>query len=801
MMRHGLFNRASATSVRWRCQFSTDLPTETAEDTKFVESWKKMNPNMDPPKTPSAYMKPRPPTPANIPSKLTVNLKGLADFQQKVNTASTDVEKAEAQIGIDVHSALKHLFQKPPLTTTTSAANEVNAPPQNANPVKSKKSRIISGSINTNPWSARLEARLSPLTPLSQTTFFQTLRLIKTPSKALRFFNWAQDSGFTHNHYSYFVMLEILGRARHLNPARNFLLSIPKKSGNAVPLTDKFFNCLIRSYGDAGLLQESIKVFEAMKSMAISPSIVTFNSLFLILLKRGRVGKVFQLYDEMLNTFGVKPDSYTFNVLIRGFCKNSMVDEAFRFFREIDKFGCEPDLVTYNTIVDGLCRAGKVDIARNVMNGMHKKCENLRPNVVSYTTLIRGYCGKGEIEEALDVLKEMVGKGIKPNHITYNTIIKGLCEAQRLDMMKEVLGDEDDARFVPDSCTFNTILSAHCDRETLDEAFNVFEKMKELKVERDSATYSILICALCNNKSFDKAEELLDEIYEQKILLRDRSSTPLTASYNPVFKHLCANGKTKKAERVFRQLMRRGKPDPLAFETLILGQCREGAFEDGYKLLILMLRRDLVPSMKIYESLIDGLLREGKVTLALDTLERMVRSSHLPRTSVFHRILMVLHGKGCASESADLMMLMLNNEIRPNINLSTNAVCLLFKTRMKDRAFELVKSVYEKGFVVNIGDVISFLCKDKQLLEASELLGFSLNNGQNVDVEVCVAVVTGFCDAGQLTEAFSLYYELLEKGILLPVSCLEELRNEFETQGKLKEAAFVAQRIVNSEIL
>ncbi|KAG6416007.1 hypothetical protein SASPL_123428 [Salvia splendens] len=32
--------------------------------------------------------------------------KGLADFQQKLNTASTDVEKAEAQIGIDVHSAL-----------------------------------------------------------------------------------------------------------------------------------------------------------------------------------------------------------------------------------------------------------------------------------------------------------------------------------------------------------------------------------------------------------------------------------------------------------------------------------------------------------------------------------------------------------------------------------------------------------------------------------------------------------------------------------------------------------------------
>ncbi|GER44662.1 ATP synthase subunit delta' [Striga asiatica] len=45
----------------------------TAEDSKFIEAWKKVMPNMDPPKTPSAYMAPRPPTPSTIPSKLTVN--------------------------------------------------------------------------------------------------------------------------------------------------------------------------------------------------------------------------------------------------------------------------------------------------------------------------------------------------------------------------------------------------------------------------------------------------------------------------------------------------------------------------------------------------------------------------------------------------------------------------------------------------------------------------------------------------------------------------------------------------------
>ncbi|KAK1285259.1 hypothetical protein QJS10_CPB20g01328 [Acorus calamus] len=171
-----------------------DAPASVAVDTDFEETWKKMIPNLEPPKTPLSFMQARPPTPSSIPSKLTVNFvlpykseltakevdmviipattgqmgvlpghvatiaelkpgilsvhdgndvskyfvssgfafvhansvadvvaveavpvehidpdlvqKGLAEFQQKLNSASTDLAKAEAQIGIDVHSAL-----------------------------------------------------------------------------------------------------------------------------------------------------------------------------------------------------------------------------------------------------------------------------------------------------------------------------------------------------------------------------------------------------------------------------------------------------------------------------------------------------------------------------------------------------------------------------------------------------------------------------------------------------------------------------------------------------------------------
>uniref|UniRef100_A0A7N0V7N6 ATP synthase F1 complex delta/epsilon subunit N-terminal domain-containing protein n=1 Tax=Kalanchoe fedtschenkoi TaxID=63787 RepID=A0A7N0V7N6_KALFE len=179
--------------------FSTDLPAAPSGDAaSFIEGWKKVIPNIEPPKTPSAFMKPRPATPATVPSKLTVNFvlpyaselsgkevdmvmvpsttgifgvlpghvptiaelkpgllsvhegndvkkyfvssgfvfvhansiadiiaveavpveqidpnlvqKGLAEFTQKVSSASTDLEKAEAQIGLEMHTAMSNVL-------------------------------------------------------------------------------------------------------------------------------------------------------------------------------------------------------------------------------------------------------------------------------------------------------------------------------------------------------------------------------------------------------------------------------------------------------------------------------------------------------------------------------------------------------------------------------------------------------------------------------------------------------------------------------------------------------------------
>ncbi|XP_061996878.1 pentatricopeptide repeat-containing protein At1g02060, chloroplastic isoform X2 [Rosa rugosa] len=667
----------------------------------------------------------------------------------------------------------------------------------------SKTAKAMASLINSNPWSSHLQSSLSSLSPsISTTTVSQTLRRIKTPTQALKFFNWAEAMGFSHNAQSFFMLLEIFGRNRNLNAARNLLFSIEKRSNGKVKLEDRFFNSLIRSYGDAGLFQESVKLFGTMKTMGISASVVSFNSLLSILLKRGRTSLAKNVYDEMLGMYGVTPDTHTFNILIRGFCLNSMVDEGFHYFKEMSRLKCEPDVVTYNTIVDGLCRAGKVEIARNVVKGMRKRSGELNPNVVTYTTLIRGYCVKEDVDEALCVLEEMSSQGLKPNEITYNTLLKGLCEAKKLDKVKEVLeGTMRGEGFTPDTCTLNTLMHSHCNAGNLEEAFKVFTMMSELQVPPDSATYSVLIRSLCQRRDYGKAEELFDELSKKQILLSDHGCTPVVASYKPIFEYLCSNGRTKKADEVFRQLLKRGTQDPPSYKTLIMGHCREGTFEAGYKLLVLMLRRDYVPDVEIYDSLIDGLLEKGKPLLAQQTLEKMLKSSHLPETSTFHSILAALLEMHCARESASFVILMLEKNIRQNINLSTDLIRLLFSEGLRDKAFEIVGMLYDNGYSIKIEEVVSFLYQSRKLIEACEILRFSLRKQENVSIDIFDQVILGLCNINKLREAFGLYHELIENGDHQQLPCLHHLKSSLEVAGRSVEADFVSKRMPKHQLV
>ncbi|CAA6656093.1 unnamed protein product [Spirodela intermedia] len=610
-------------------------------------------------------------------------------------------------------------------------------------------------------------------------------------------------------------MLQVLCRCRNLSAATDFLFSLDSKtttndSGDARILHDRFFNALIRAHARSGEIRESINLFRRMRDeFGISPSVFSFNSLLSVLLRRGWTHSARKLFDEMVQRdvagAAVTPDVCTFNILIRGYFLNSMVDDGFRLFKEMDRWGCKPDVLTYNALLDGLCRAGKTRIAHNLLDGMRMKSPEIHPTVVSYTIVIRGYCGMRCIAEAVELFREMTCSGVKPSSITYNTLVQGLCEARRMDLIKEVMEQEEWAAFKPDTCTFNTLITAYCNMGCIKEALEVFAKMKGMKAKPDSATYSVLIRALCQSEDFHRAEALVDELLEKEVLMRRVAGccAPLMAAYNPIFDYLCRNGRASKAGTVFRQLLAKGTVDVASCKILILGHCREGALRDAHEIVAEMVRRELKPDEDTYEALIDGFLKRGDVGFARKTLEKMHGSGHRPKTSTFHSVLSGVLGSGgggLLEGACDLLTTMLERKIRPSLDLSTALVSGLFRADLSAKAFEVLGLLYDSGYRVKMEELMASLCDSQKLPEARDLLLFCLKQPQQkVDAQVCGKVTMGLCQAGRASDAFGLFQELTEREVGLSTGILKDLEAALEAQGKLKQAHFVSKRRMREE--
>lgn len=682
--------------------------------------------------------------------------------------------------------------------------------------------RTIAGLINGQPvpWSPQIQSALSALAPrLTQPTIVRALDLIKPPSAALRFFRWAQcrsSPPLSLDDRAHFKMLQVLCRCRNLSTATDFLLSLDSKttttdSGDTRILHDRFFNALIRAHARSGEIRESINLFRRMRDeFGVSPSVFSFNSLLSVLLRRGWTHSAKRLFSEMVQRDvagpAVTPDVCTFNILIRGYCLNSMVDEGFRLFKEMDRWGCKPDVLTYNALLDGLCRAGKTRIAHNLLDGMRMKSSDLHPTVVSYTIVIRGYCGARCIPEAVELFRKMISSGVKPSSITYNTLVQGVCEARRMDLIKEIMEQEEWATFKPDTCTFNTLITSYCSMGCIKEALEVFAKMMGMKVKPDSATYSVLIRALCQSEDFHRAEALLDELLEKKVLTRRAVGcrVALMAAYNPIFDFLCRNGRASKAGAVFRQLLAKGTVDVASCKILISGHCREGALRDAHEIVAEMVRRDLKPDEDTYEALIDGFLKKGDVGFARKTLEKMLGSGHRPKTSTFHSVLSgVLDSggnSGLLEGACDLATTMLERKIRPSLDLSTALVSRLFAADLSAKAFKVLGLMYDSGYRVKVEELVGSLCDSQKLSEARDLLLFCLKQPlHKVDAQVCGRVTMGLCRAERASDAFGLFQELTEREVGLSTGILKVLEAALEAQGKLKQAHFVSKRRVRQE--
>ncbi|XP_031093806.1 pentatricopeptide repeat-containing protein At2g17525, mitochondrial [Ipomoea triloba] len=284
------------------------------------------------------------------------------------------------------------------------------------------------------------------------------------------------------------------------------------------------------------------------------------------------------------------------------------------------------------------------------------------------------------------------------------------------------------------------------DQKSAVEALQTFRWASNLpNFTHSQSTYRALIHKLCLFRRFEIVYQLLDEM---------RSSTCLP-------------------------------PDEGIFITIARGLGRARRIREVIKVLDLVSRFDLKPSLKLMNSILDVLVKED-IDIAREFYRKKMMECGVEGNDYTYGILM----KGlCATnrigDGFKLLQVLKTRGMKPNIVIYNTLIHALCENGKVGRARSLMREIAEPSDVTfNI--LISAYCKEDNSVQAMVMLEKSFSKGFIPDVITVTKVVGTLCKKGHLPEAVEVLERVEERGGEIDVVAYNTLINGYCRLGKVK---------------
>ncbi|KAL6655649.1 hypothetical protein ACP70R_006475 [Stipagrostis hirtigluma subsp. patula] len=375
-----------------------------------------------------------------------------------------------------------------------------------------------------------------------------------------------------------------------------------------------FFNALINASVEAKRMGEAINTFYRMKHSGCHPTTSTFN----ILIKGyGIVGKPEEsqrIFDMMGVEGSVTPNLMTYNILVKAWCDQRNLEEAWNIMGKMRECGVEPDIVTYNTIASTYANNDQTWRAEELIVEIQTR---VRTSERTWGIIIGGYCREGRLEEAFRCVQQMKDAGVLPNVVIFNTLLKGFLDANDMAAVENVLGLMEQFGIKPDIVTFSHQLNAFSSFGHMAKCMKVFDKMIEAGIEPDPQVYSILAKGYVRAQQPEKAEELLLQMSQIGI-------RPNVITFTTVISGWCSVANMENAMRVYGKMRESGvHPNLRTFETLIWGYSEQKQPWKAEEVLHMMQETGVKPKQSTYNLIADA----WKAVRLIETTNRANLSS------------------------------------------------------------------------------------------------------------------------------------------------------------------------------
>ncbi|KAK9273111.1 hypothetical protein L1049_017918 [Liquidambar formosana] len=211
------------------------------------------------------------------------------------------------------------------------------------------------------------------------------------------------------------------------------------------------WTCMICGYTNIGHLEQSLVLFEQMKSAGLEPNDFTWNAIIAGYARKGDCNGAFALFSRMSRDRLV-PDLVTWNAMISGFAQSHRAVEAMKLFQEMLVSGIRPNHVTVtgllpvcglmgsiqrgkeiqcliygmgfdvnvfvaSALIDMYSKCGSVKDAKNVFDQIPAK------NVASWNAMIGCYGKHSMVDSSIQLFERMQEEGIWANQVTLISVL------------------------------------------------------------------------------------------------------------------------------------------------------------------------------------------------------------------------------------------------------------------------------------------------------------------------------------------------------------------------------------------
>lgn len=279
-----------------------------------------------------------------------------------------------------------------------------------------------------------------------------------------------QDDSSSHpDHVTYTTVVSAFVKAGSMDRARQVLAEM---SRIGVPANRVTYNILLKGYckqlkidkakellremaDDAGIKPDvvsynilidgciliddsagALSFFNEMRARGITPSKISYTTLMKAFALSSQPKLANKVFDEMFHDPRVKVDIVAWNMLVEGYCRLGLVEEAKKVIQRMKENGFYPNVATYGSLANGISLARRPGEALLLWKEVKERCEMkkgdassdsdslppLKPDEGLLDTLADICVRAAFFQKALEILACMEENGISPNKTKYKTI-------------------------------------------------------------------------------------------------------------------------------------------------------------------------------------------------------------------------------------------------------------------------------------------------------------------------------------------------------------------------------------------